>query len=407
MKRSRWHSVFFFVLILLQSLAATAQNGFAYKAKLDTVLQSGFYTLSLSPAIIAKCKNDISDVRIKDNSNIEVPYILYTETARLNAESFTEFPVTFSDDRKNLIINNILPNSISRLFLLIKNSEAQRIATLSGSDDAAHWFVIKENIVLQNEYTADKDEFVQSVSFPPSSYKYFKISMTSKNILPLNITKAGVYRQSFSGNAYDTIPFPVIFQKDSSDKRSYVYLSFNESYEIDKLNLFFSGVKYYKRAVAVYNKNTVNASIADDTVFSAKPAGIELHVKTNRLLVMINNGDNAPLSVQNAVVLQLHTTVTAYLESGKNYALYFSDSNATVPAYDLQYFSDSIGSNIHSLTLQRIEKTAAAPLVAKEENGANKWILWSLIIAVLALLVYFSFRMMKDINNKTNSDAHL
>ena len=210
-----------------------------------------------------------------------------------------------------------------------------------------------------------------------------------------------------SGNVYDSILSPHIFQKDSSDKHSYIYLSFKESYTIDKLNLFFSGVKYYKRPVKVYDKNTVNASIAEDTVFSAKPAAIELHAKTNRLLVVIDNGDNTPLSAQNAVAFQLHTTVTAYLENGKSYALYFGDSNAIAPNYDLQYFNDSIGSNIQSLSLQRIKKITTAPLVIKEKSETNQWMLWSLIIAVLALLVYFSLQMLKDINRKTNNDAHL
>jgi len=374
MKGSQWCSVFFGLIIILQTYAVKAQDSYAYKARLDTIAQSGFYTVALSPGIMAKCKNDVSDVRIKDNTGTEIPYILYTETARLNEESFTEFPVSYADNNKSLIINNILPNSISQLFLLIKNSEAQRLATLSGSDDKAQWFVIKENIVLQNEYTADSDAFVQSVSFPPSSYKYFRITMQGKNLLPLKITKAGVYRQSSSGNVYDTIPLPGIVQKDSSDKRSYVYLSFRDNYSIDKLNLLFSGVKYYKRSVAVYDKNTINASLAEDTLISAKQAGIELHAKTNRLLLVIDNGDNIPLTLQAVVALQLHTSVTAYLEEGKNYALYFGDSDAIAPSYDLQYFNDSIGSHIQALTLQNIEKITAPSTTKKRriirlENG--------------------------------------
>ncbi len=185
------------LFFLLQRNGSHAQSNFFYKAPLETIHQSGFYNIALTPGIIAKCKNELEDVRIKDDNNQEVPYILYTEAARPNEESFIEFPLSYDENRSAIILNNILPNSISKLFLLIKNSEAQRIAMLSGSDDEVHWFIIKENIVLQNEYTAGSDAFVQSVSFPPSSYKYFRITMPGKNILPLNIIKAGVYRQSF------------------------------------------------------------------------------------------------------------------------------------------------------------------------------------------------------------------
>ena len=229
--------VFFLLMIVLACTKLQAQNNFTYKAALSPVPQSGFYNIALSPAIIAKCKTDLGDVRIKDNAGNEVAYILYTETARLNEDAFTEFPVYYSDNRASVIIDNILPNSINRLFLLIKNSEAQRVATLSGSDDEKHWYIIKENIVLQNEYPATADAFAQSVSFPQSSYKYFRVTMQGKNILPLNIVKAGVYRQSFAGSTYDTLPAPNIIQTDSANKKSYVYLALGNEYQVDKLSL--------------------------------------------------------------------------------------------------------------------------------------------------------------------------
>ena len=407
MKQSHLHKLLLLTLLYLFCGKTFAQNNFAYQAQLDTVTESGFYNITLSPGVLAKCKNEADDIRIKDDGNNDAPYILYTETARPNEETFTEFPLSYSENRTAVIINNILPNSLDKLFLLIKNSEAQRLAILSGSNDAVHWFVIKENIILQNEYDAGNDAFVQSVSFPPSSYKYFRISMPGKNILPLNIVKAGVYRSSFSGIVYDALPPAAVVQKDSSDKRSYVYISFDDNYVIDKLSLRLSGAKYYRRKTIVYEKNTINSPLSEDTLSSAKPAGIEFHVKTNRLLVVIDNKDNTPLTVESAAAFQLHTSLTAYLDAGKSYALYFGDSTASAPSYDLQYFNDSIGSNIHSLAVKAITKAnALAPANAKK-NDAGKWLLWGVIIAVLLLLLYFSFRMIKDISHKTKNDAHL
>ena len=384
-----------------------SQTHFSYKATLDSVVQNGFYNISIEPSIAARCKNELDDLRIQDSSGKEIPYLLYTESARPNEESFTEFPVSYSDDHRTVYINNILPNSLDKLYLLIKNSDAQRAATLSGSDNQTNWFVIKENILLQSEYAADSDAFVQSVSFPKSSYKYLRITMPVKNVLPLNIIKAGVYRHSFTGNIYDTIPKPHIIQKDSSDKHSYIYLIFDDSYMIDRLSLSFTGSKFYKRPVDLYNQNTINPSLSSDTISSARPAGIDFHAKTNRLLFVIDNKDNAPLSVNNVIPLQLHTSVTAYLEKDKRYTLYFGDSSALAPSYDLQYFDDSIGSNILPLRTGEIEKISLVSVTAKEESGWKNWVLWGIIIAVLASLIYFSFRMMQDIKNKTGNDAHL
>ncbi|MDQ2753135.1 MAG: hypothetical protein M3R72_08945 [Bacteroidota bacterium] len=407
MKRSYVFKLLFLPFFLLAFNSCFAQDNFTYKASLDTIAQSGFYNISLSPTVIAKCKKNLEDVRIKVNTGKEVPYLIYTEAAQPNEDAFTEFPISFSENRSAVIINNILMGSLDKLFLLIKNSEAQRTATLSGSDDTLHWFIIKENIVLQKEYPAGKDVFVQSVQFPSSNYKYFRITMEGKHLLPLNIVKAGVYRHSFTSNVYDSLPSPLVLQKDSSDKRSYIYLSFNDNYLIDKLVLFFSGAKYYKRNTILYNKNTISAPLLQDTLSSEKPASIEFGAKTNRLLLVINNGDNAPLSFQKVMAFELHTSVTAYLEKGAKYSVYFGDASAFAPSYDLQYFSDSIGSNIQSLAIKNIEKISGASDAKSEKSFVGKGLLWAIILVVLLLLVYFSITMIKDINNKNKTDAHL
>ncbi len=407
MKRSSVYKLLFLLIFWLLCHSVHAQDNFTYKATLDSISGSGFYNISLSPNIIAKCKNNLEDVRIKDNKGKEAPYLLYTESARPNEDAFTEFPISYSENRLAVIINNILPSSLDKLFLLIKNSEAQRTATLSGSDDTLHWFIIKENIVLQKEYPAGNDVFVQSVQFPSSNYKYFRITMEGKHLLPLNIVKAGVYRHSFTSNVYDSLPLPMAVQKDSSDKRSYVYLRFEDNYKIDKLVLFFTGAKYYKRNVVVYDKNTITAPLTQDTISSERLAPIELGAKTNRLLLVINNEDNAPLFLQKAMAFGLHTSITAYLEKDVQYSVYFGDASAFAPSYDLQYFSDSIGSNIHPLTIKMIEKISGASHKKSEKSFVGKGLLWTIILVVLLLLIYFSIAMIKDINNKNKTGAHL
>ncbi len=147
--------------------------------------------------------------------------------------------------------------------------------------------------------------------------------------------------------------------------------------------------------------------LAYDTISSVKQTGIEFHAKTNRLLLIVDNKDNIPLALQSATASGLHTSVTAYLETGKHYTLYFGDSVAIAPSYDLEFFNDSIGNNIQPLGLKNIEKIKPGTAVKKEANNNGKWLLWSIIISVLLLLLYFSLRMIKDISHKTNNDAHL
>ncbi len=58
MRKSRVSNYGFFLLVISSMLCfcAAAQQNFSYKATLDSVKQNGFYTIHLSPAIVAECQ---------------------------------------------------------------------------------------------------------------------------------------------------------------------------------------------------------------------------------------------------------------------------------------------------------------------------------------------------------------
>ena len=63
--------------------------------------------------------------------------------------------------------------------------------------------------------------------------------------------------------------------------------------------------------------------------------------------------------------------------------------------------------NVHPLAIIKMERVTASSQVQTSTHFSG-WLLWSIIIAVLLLLIYFSYALLKDINRKTtNTDAHL
>lgn len=396
--------------LCMQGFFALAQKGFGYKAALDSVQQSGFYSIALTPAMVAKCLPTLEDIRIKDNSNAEAPYIIKYTSPVLNATQIQDLPIIKTSNTKNTIVENTTAGGISELLLFIKNTDAYRTVTLSGGDDTSHWFVIKENIVLSNA-TADNNKaiFIQSLVFPYSNYKYFQVSILGKDVLPVNVTKAGIYKYTSNANdAYDALPNPQTLIKDSSDKRTYIWLKFDGNYKIDKLQFSFQGVQFYNRSYTLYNNANSSEIVASGNATSKQPINnIKLsQVKTNRLLLVINNQDNAPLQLENIRFYQLPISLIAYLNAGKSYSLFFADSAAVVPHYDLQYFTDSINANTKVLHAGTIEKiTLSLPLTEADNSTIRKWMLWLVIALVLAFLLFFSYKMIKDIGNKTNNNA--
>ena len=145
------------------------------------------------------------------------------------------FPILYkrleADKQTHIVAENVLGAPINHLALTIKNTEASRQISISGSDDLKQWFVIQENINLKNLYASDADSVLQEITFPNSHYRYFKIIVLGKEILPFNLTGISVriYRRKPDVD-YVLLPDPLIRQTDSSDGFSYLRLQFREKF---------------------------------------------------------------------------------------------------------------------------------------------------------------------------------
>ena len=278
-----------------------AQGVFAWRANVDTVRADGFYQVPLTPALVAKCRVDLADVRILGPGNRFVSYVL-------------------------------------------KDS----------------W---------ENEKKEDE---------------------------------------------WMTIPGAVISQKDSSNKHTYVALRFPEAYEIDWVAFMIKDPVFYKREARVRAEGTGPgewAEVARITILPRTPMIRVPRVKTRELRIDIDNADNAPLVINDVGCFQLSHCLLAYLKAGVDYQVVAGDSQAAVPDYDLKYFTDSVKVAPPTLLLGAIARAAVAnneppPVVAGgvKERGGQGLLLWSILLAVLVLLVYFSFRMVKAITQKERND---
>ena len=380
-----------------------AQPSFAYRASLDSVRLAGFYKITLQPDLLAKCREDLSDLRIADKEGKFVPYVLKSDLPVFTSENFTEFPILFNGERKDssteLVIANGSPGSLSALLLVMKNNIAQRTAILSGSDDRHKWFVIREHIELQEAGSDTSDHYVQAISFPPSNYRFFKLILEDKGLLPVNILKAGIYTRNFTSGRYLGVPYPALVQKDSSNKHSYITLQYRDHYRIDKLELIVQGPVLYKRQASIYdNGNPGYRAVAS---IKLSPAGNSFKipaVRTGSLVLDIANGDNAPLVIQAARTAQLNQYLLAYLQPGYGYSLQGGSPLAVMPEYDLKFFTDSLTRDPQEIASGPLQPAVKArgnmPPIAPDRSGI---LLWGLLALILVLLAFLSFKMVKAI----------
>jgi hypothetical protein len=215
---------------------------------------------------------------------------------------------------------------------------------------------------------------------------------------------------------YQDLPDPVIQQKDSSNRHSYIILQYGEAYRIDKLTLDVRSPVLYKRTARVYATEpdpavpVISVSIDPGNNVFRIPT-----VKTRRLMIDIANADNPSLVISRVGTAQRMQYLLTYLQEGLSYQLLAGNAQAGPPEYDLKYFVDSLSREPLVLLAGSPQPAgsfapARAPASVGGEQGAHGGdhsgiLLWSIITLVLLLLIYLSVKLAratvrKDANNR-------
>jgi len=410
MRKRHLYKIFGCICIFFIATTVKSQNNFEYKAAVESIPATKFYKIDLSPLVVAKSKSNLTDIRILDEDGKQVSYILKNDFPTFKNENIIEFPiiknVRESDKQTHIVFQNATNKPVNNILIFIKNTDAPRAFSVSASDDSVHWFIIKENISLDNSVGGQDENIIQTLSFSPANYKYFQLIILGENLLPFNIVKAGTSNEDLLYGKYVIISGHAITQHDSSNKKTYINLKFDNKYQINKLVVDVEGPKYFRRRLAILENSKTNYNLLlDDYLRSGSINSFVIDAKNNELLLIIENEDNIPLKVKAVKAFQLNTYLLTYLQAGKKYFLYFGDSTIEAPKYDLAFFSDSIGSKpaeifISSFERNKILKTANKSSPLKN----NQLLLWGTVLVSLFILSFFTFKIIKEINMKSGSN---
>lgn len=397
MKSSRRWMIFF--LVFLQ-LAAKAQT-FAWKSDLDTVPATGFYTIPLSIDWLVRAKENLSDIRIKDEDHTTVPYLV----KKIPSESkslFISFPVIkiITDTLSTVVdIDASGHHGTDHLYLVISNNAVERFTSLSGSNDLKQWFIIDEKLLLTNKNGYVTDHFVQGLSFPFIRYRFLRLTINNGVSYPLQILKAGIYADT---SLKESLPLylhqgTIYSQKDSTDGNTYVSIHNPQPYPVDRISMVVSGPKFYNRTAKAYSINERTKKYLGTTNFRTgeDPALWLMAGKTQDILLVIENGDNPPLKVNKVNTQCRMQQLIAYLEKGKKYTVLGGNDSVTAPNYDLAVFRDSIQASSPLLQHKAITQNETATVAAS--SGNKNWWIWPGIITALLALSLLTHRLMNDI----------
>ncbi len=402
------------IILFCLMISASQAQSFNYQTKVLKVNEKGFHNILLSPAINSKMNPNFSDVRIYDNENIEIPYLLRTETSVTYSQLFKEYKIISNEIIKGsitrLIIKNQEKSKVNNISLMIKNSDVDKKMKLFGSDDQKNWYIIKDNYLFFSIYSNTESSELKLMNFPLSDYSYFKIEVDDSKSAPIKILKVGYYDDYSELGKYTEVPGMKISQIDSSEvKRSYIKITFDTPQYIDKLELNFGGPSYFLRNVNITNLiiDSSGRDHRDDESYFETMQKIEISsnysnviyfskFKTKDFYLLVENGDNQPLKINGGKAYQLNNYLTADLEVGKEYNLKFGSPELSFPDYDLKYFQENIPSSIPIISTGEISELNSDQQVIQPSPVGNKIILWIVIGVIVLFFGILAVKMVRE-----------
>lgn len=376
---------------------------FGYKAELDTVSKTGFYAIAFKPKLSRFTMVDLRDLRILDEKGNAVPYIIKSTLPLFDSVNYQPLKIIsneLSDSGSSIVvIENRMSIKFTDFSLQIKNAVVSRTIDLSGSDDHVHWFSIKENVQLDGGQFTGNDNYFEDIDFPISSYRYFKLVIHNGKNDPLNIISAGRFLKSTGKKLipYSENPRLKWTEIDSSDHFSYVIIDNPELYQVGYIQLEVEGPRYFKRHVDILSSCR---SLGDFTIVADSVFTFYLPVfKDSVWQIRIENGDNPPLKLRSVSTGLEIKKIVAYFHANSRYDMVMNSLNAPLPEYDLQSFRDSIPFDLPEIKISEIEPITDKNAKTEKVFFKQVWV-WPVILMILLLLGYFTYRLSRDVAGK-------
>lgn len=394
--------------LLVVSICAAQETNFRFKRKIKNVpTTTAWRSIFLPSGIYEHINPDFSDLRIyefNEGDTTEVPYVVdildnETKTQEVILPSINEsrkdgnYYITFQNE--NYKVN----------YLALTFQEVNYFATVKveGSNDRKQWLELSSNEKIFAVNNAQQSYAYSIVKFPLTDYKYLKLTISSKDRLTL--TTATFHLDEFKPGVFNDIPVDFSATNNKKYKNTFIDIRLPDYGPVSFLNLAVANdVDYYRQLKIEALIDSVKSqkgwvrnyeTIADELITSFRPNEYFLpYTLTNQLRLTIDNGDNPPLTIKSVTVRRVRVQLRARLTGKEAYAFY-GNNKISKPNYDINNFKEKIPVENPEVSLDHEEPIAANDGPTMKAMFESKLWLWAIILLLIAVLGFFTLRMMK------------
>ena len=399
-------------LLLFCANVMVAQNT---TAKIEKVKVDGLYKIVLPTNIRSISNDDLSDFRILDSKENEVPYFINKNVDPISDSNYKDYKIISTSEIPKKQSTLIFENSdkiINQVTLTIANYEGEKTFTISGSNDKKEWFGISNNNYLTDLNALNATYVSKTVNFPLTNYKYIEIDLDDKKSLPIRIISVG----GFNFKTIATLFLPVNYTKKTItelklEKKTLLYFEFDKATNIEEIKFQISNPKLFKRYAKVYKNETRKVKhkiekyqnfIANFELSSNSKNTFQLvGTKEKDFYIEIDNQDNQTLTIDNVQFFQYPVSIIADLKTNENYTIITGNPNSILPVYDIENFKSTIPNNLPTATISEIKtKGLKNSITEKKSIWQEPWFMWICIGLGAIAILYFASSLVKDLNKK-------
>lgn len=399
---------------VLAAFLAQAQP--QWSAPLAPVERDGYYTIVLSPEVVGRSREDLSDLRLLDSSGKEVAYLIEREPTMYERTWMRSYKLLRNERIKRTTIIEMEADSaamVDELLVRVRNARVSKRARITGSDDRADWYMIQDECLAVGEGDGETS-VLRFVDLPLSDYRYYRIVLDDSMSAPVQVLDLGHSARARSEGQYTPID-GLEFSRTEDRSTTRIALHGGSPFSADRLvfdirsdvpfrrqGRFTRHVRYTTRERKREVIRTTEEQLGDFSLTRTSRGKVTAPGNiTDTLFVLIENGNDQPLDITGIRAFQLERRVIAKLNAGGRYTITTADAKAHMPRYDIAHFRDSLPSSIGVLNIPAMSARPITPKGGPSFAPSMKWV-WAAIIGLGAIIAFSAVRLLRRSSTTTD-----
>lgn len=371
------------IIILLLVFNTTV---FAKTANINITGENKYKSLRLTPEIYNNANSDLSDILIKDNNGLQVPYFINSGNVETNdanksynmslLNSYVKDDLFYFDYGLTMQMQSDIISS--KIEFYTNSTNFAKNVSIFGSYDNINWEFIKDD----NIYNVDNNSKVYIAFDNPIKYTFYRLQL-SNNQEQIELEGATLsHNEEILSENYFIESIAPDFKVSEENKITTIEVKGLKNLCLGDVTIITDST--FKRNANIYSvasKEIFNLNF-NDTLYNDTTIQLNKHVlKDESLLIDINNNDDKPIDVKGVSVKYYADEIIFEASKDKTYTLHFgADETKIAPIYDLVNYKNKIlDTTIDNVTMNVVAEQ-------KKEQESNKFD-FKIIVNVVVVLI--------------------